>query len=61
MLTPHMKVLNKDLAYVEILMKKDCHISTPDGLVNLVVEIDIQYHSLEVACNNWDVALKIIM
>ena len=61
MLTPHMEVLHKELAFVKTLMKKDNQLSTHDGLVDLVVEIDIQYQSLEVACNNWDATLKIIM
>lgn len=41
MLTPHMEVLYKELTYAEKLMKKDSHLSTHDGLVNLVVELDI--------------------
>ena len=36
MSTPHMEVLYKELAYAETLMKKDSHISTHDGLVDLV-------------------------
>ena len=36
MLTPHMEVLHKELAYAVILMKRDSHISTHEGLVDLV-------------------------
>ena len=52
MLTPHMEVLHKELAFVETLMKKDPHLSTHKGLVNLVVKITIQIKSFEVACDN---------
>ena len=41
MLTPHMEVLHKELANFETLMKKDSHLSTRDGLVDLDVELDI--------------------
>lgn len=61
MLTPHIEVLHKELASAEILKKKDNQIFTHDGLVDLVAQLDIQYQSLEVACNNWDAMLKIIM
>ena len=61
MLTPHMEVLHKELAYDETLMKKDNQLSTHDGLVDLAAQLDVQYQSLEVACNNWDTSLKIIM
>lgn len=61
MLTPHMKVLHKEIAYARTLMKKYSHISTHDGLVNLFGELGIQYKSLEVVCNDWDEMLKIIM
>ena len=54
-------MLNKELAYAKTLMKKDNQLSTHDGLVDLVAQLDIQYQSLEVACNNWDATLKIIM
>ena len=49
MLTPHMEVLHKEIAYVEAFTQKDSHISTHDGLVNLVAKLEIQYQSLEVA------------
>ena len=61
MLTSHMKVIHKELAYDEILMKKYSNLSTHDGLVNLATELDIQYQSLEVVCKNWDATTKIIM
>ena len=52
MLTPHMEVLHKELAFAETLMKKDNQLSTHDGFIDLVVQLDVKYHSLEVACNN---------
>ena len=61
MLTPHMEVLHKELAYAENLMNIYSHLSTHDGLVDLATELDVQYHSLEVACNNWDEKIKTIM
>ena len=56
-----MDILHKELGYVETLMKKDPNLSTLDGLVNLVAKLAIQIKSLDVACENWDVALKIIL
>ena len=56
-----MEILHKELGYVETLMKKDPNISTLDGLVHLAAEMAIQIKSLEVACDNWDVSLKIIL
>ena len=61
MLTPHMEILHKELAFAETLMKKDPHLSTHEGLVYLVVELAIQIKSLEVACDSWDAALKITL
>lgn len=52
MLTPHMDILHKELAFVDILMQKGPHLSTLEGLVHLVVELGIQIKSLEVACDN---------
>ena len=60
-LTPHMKILHKELGYVETLLKKGTNLSTSDGLVHLAVELAIQIKSLDVACDNWDATLKIIM
>ena len=42
-------------------MKKYPDPSTLDGLVHLVAKLAIQIKSLEVACDYWDVALKIIL
>ena len=51
-LTPHMEILQKELAYAEIVLKKDQNLSTLDGLVHLLVEIEIQIKSLEVSIQN---------
>ena len=56
-----MEILHKDLGYVETLMKEDPNLSTLDGLVHLDVQLAIQIKSLEIACDNWDAALKIIL
>ena len=56
-----MEILQKELAYVETMLKKDLNLSTLDGLVHLAIEIAIQIKSLDVALDNWDVALKISM
>ena len=47
--------------YVEIVMKKDPNISTHEGLVDLAIELVVQQNSLDVALNNWDAALKILL
>ena len=60
-LTPHMGILQKELAYAKKVLKKDSNHSTLDELVHLVTEIAIKIKSLYVAIDNWDVALKIIM
>ena len=60
-LTPHMKILHKELGYTKTLLKKQPNISTLDGLVHLVAELAIQINSLDVACDNLDASLKIIM
>ena len=60
-LTPHMEILHKELGYVETLNKKDSNHSTLDGLVHLATELAIQIKSLDVACDNWDATLKIIL
>ena len=60
-LTPHMEILHKELGYVETLLKKDPNLSTLDDPVHLAVALAIELKSLHVACDNWDVALKIIM
>ena len=56
-----MEVLHKELAFSKTLMKKYSHLSAHDGLIDLAIKLDVQFQSLEVACNNWDATLKIIM
>ena len=56
-----MEVLCKELAYAENVLKKDPNLSTLEGLVHLVVETTIQLKALEIALDNWDSSLKIIM
>ena len=56
-----MEILHKELAFSKTLIKKDPHISNHEGLVQLVAELAIQIKSLEVACDNWDAALKIML
>ena len=60
-LTPHMEILQKELAYAETLMKKDPNLSTLDNLVHLAKKISIQLKSLDFALDNWYAALKHIM
>ena len=60
-ITLHMEILQKELAYAENVLKKDPNLSRLDGLVHLVPETAIQIKSLEVALQNWDVALRTIM
>ena len=40
-LTPHMKILYKELGYTKKFMKKDTNLSTLDDLVHLTVELAI--------------------
>ena len=40
-ITPHLEVLHKEKAYIEIILKKYPNISTLDGLVHLTVETTI--------------------
>ena len=40
-LTPHMEILQKELAHAKTLLKKDPNLSTLDGLVHLANEIAI--------------------
>ena len=51
-LTSHLEILQKELAYVEIVLKKHPNLSTLDVLVHLVVETTIQIKSLEVSIQN---------
>ena len=60
-LTPHIEILHKELGYAKTLLKKDPKISTLNGLVHLAAELSIQIKSLDVACDNWDATLKIIL
>ena len=60
-LTPHMEILQKELAYAKIVLKKDHNLSTLDGLIHLIAETTIQIKSLDVALDNWDAAMKIII
>ena len=60
-ITPHLEVLHKEKMYAETVLKKDPNISTHDGLVDLIAELAIQHKSLDIALNNWDAALKIIL
>ena len=56
-----MEIMHKELGYAKTLLKKDPNLSTLDGLVHLSTKLAIQIKSLYVVCDNWDVALKIIM
>ena len=60
-LTSHMAILQKELAYAKTMIKKDPNLSTLEGLVHLAAESAIQIKSLDVALDNWDVTLKVIM
>ena len=60
-ITPHLEILHKEQTYVETIIKKDPNLSTLDGLVHLAAETTIQYKSLEIALNNWDASLRMIM
>ena len=48
-ITPHMKILQKELAYPENVLKKDPNLSTLEGLVHLAAKSAIQLKSLEIA------------
>ena len=60
-ITPHLEVLHKEHMYAKIVLKIDPNISTHEGLVDLTEELAIQQKSLDVALNNWDAALKILL
>ena len=47
--------------YVETILKKDPNISTHEGLVDLVAELAIQHKSLNIALENWDASLKVLL
>ena len=57
----HLEVLHKEQMYAEIILKKDPNISTHDGLIDLAAELAIQHRSLDIALNNWDATLKILL
>ena len=56
-----MEILQKELAYAKNVLKKDPIFSRLYGLVHLTIETTIQIKSLEVALQNWDVSLRIVM
>ena len=56
-----MEVLHKEMTYAENVLKKDPNLSTSEGLIHLAVETTIQLKALEIALDNWDAALKIIL
>ena len=58
---PHLEVLHKEQMYAKKILKKDPNISTHDGLIDLATELAIQHKSLDIALNNWDAALKILL
>ena len=60
-ITPHLEVLHKEQAYVETILNKVPNLSTLEKLVHLVAETTIHHKSLEIALENWDTALKMIM
>ena len=60
-ITPHLEVLHKEQAYVEIVLNKDPNLSTLDGIFHLAAETTIQHKSLEIPLHNWDADLKMIM
>ena len=56
-----MEILYKKLAFIETLLKKDLDISTHDELFHLATKLAIQIKSMEVACDNLDATLKIML
>ena len=47
--------------YAETVLKKDPNLSTLEAIVDLASELAIQNKSLDIALNNWDAALKILL
>ena len=45
----------------KIVLNKDPNLSTLDGLVHVAVDTSIQIKFLDVALDNWDATLRIIM
>ena len=60
-ITPHLEVLHKEQIYVETVLKKDPNLSTLEGLVHLAAKLAIQHKSLDIALDNWDAALKVLL
>lgn len=60
-MTSHLEVLHKEQVYAKIVLKKDPNFSTLDGLVHLAAKTAIQKKSLDIALENWDATLKMIM
>ena len=60
-ITPHLEVLHKEQMYLETVLKKDPNLSTHEGLVDLAAKLAIQHNSLDIALNNWDAALKVLL
>ena len=60
-ITPHLEVLHKEKVYAKIVLKKDPNFSILDGRVHLAAETTIQHKSLDIALENWDAALKILL
>ena len=58
---PHLEVLHNEEMYVETVLKKDSNLSTHEGLVYLAAKLAIQHKSLDIALNNWDTTLKILL
>ena len=56
-----MDVLHKEQAYAENVLQKHPNLSILDSIVHLTEEMAIQLKALEIALDNWDVALKIIL
>lgn len=56
-----MEVLHKEKMFTETILKKDSNLSTSNGLVHLAIEIAIQHKSLDIALENWDTALEILL
>ena len=61
LITPHLEILHKEQAYAETILKKYVNLSTLDGLVHLAIETDIKHKSLDIALENWDATLKILL
>ncbi|OYD06018.1 hypothetical protein CHM34_18575 [Paludifilum halophilum] len=56
-ITPHIEILHKEQGYAETLMKKDPNLST----IHLATKLEIQIKSLDLACENRDATLKMIL